>query len=90
VKHDFYTSQDISEHDNWGQLNIVDGGLSVCKVCGGMEGSLTTDCPGEKVAYETDIKVYNGEIDFIASKGWSESISKNSPKYWEAKGEINQ
>jgi hypothetical protein len=52
MKHDYYTSKDISPDDEWGQRNIVDGGLAICKVCGGGEGSLTTDCPGEKIPYE--------------------------------------
>ncbi|WP_342025764.1 hypothetical protein AADC60_24690 [Cytobacillus pseudoceanisediminis] len=85
MEHDFYTSSDISPDDNWGQLNIVDGGLSICKVCKGMEGSLTTDCPGEPVPFDTDQKVYKGEIDFVEGKGWVEQISQHSPEYWRKK-----
>lgn len=89
AKHKFLESKDISPNDNWGQLNIVDGGLAVCKVCAGMEGSLPTDCPGERMSYETADKVYLGEIDFISDKGWVESTSKHSPKYWVEKRGAN-
>lgn len=85
MEHDFYTSKDIEPDDNWGQLNIVDGGLSLCKVCGGLEGGLPTNCPGERMAMETQDKVYRGEIDFIESEGWINKISQNSPEYWRRK-----
>jgi hypothetical protein len=39
--------------------------LFICSVCGGAEGSLTTDCPGVKVPYEVGQRVYAGEIDYI-------------------------
>lgn len=80
MKHDYYTSKDIGPHDTWGQLNIVDGGLSHCKICGGLEGSLTTDCPGEMLSYEQDQKVYKGEVDFVNGQ-WVKQPSKNSPVY---------
>jgi hypothetical protein len=85
VKHDFYTSKDISIHDSWGQLNIVDGGLSLCKVCGGLEGALTTDCPGVRMPHDTEKSVYEGEIDYLEGKGWVHQASKHSPVYWELK-----
>ncbi|UFT98123.1 hypothetical protein KO561_13015 [Radiobacillus kanasensis] len=82
MKHDFYTSKDISPHDEWAQRNIVEGGLSICKVCKGAEGSLTTDCPGELIPYDLDQKVYKGEMDFIKDKGWVNNVSQHSPEYW--------
>jgi hypothetical protein len=82
MEHNYYTSKDISPDDNWGQLNIVDGGLALCKVCGELEGALPTDCPGEKNSHERGQEIYRGEIDFIAGKGWVEQPSKNSPAYW--------
>lgn len=85
MKHQFLTPKDISSDDKWGQLNIVDGGLAVCKICGGMEGSLTTDCPGEKIPYELDQQVYRGEKDYVEGKGWVNQASKSSPAYWSQK-----
>lgn len=43
---------------------ICDGGLFHCTVCGLAEGSLTTECCGEKVSLSTEEQVYNGEINF--------------------------
>jgi len=45
-----------------------EGGLAVCVVCGGTEGSLTTDCPGEKLTSEMLDRIYRGEIDFRFGK----------------------
>jgi len=72
LKHDFYTAADFmdADPDSWGVRNIVEGGLAVCKVCGGGEGSLTTDCPGEKIPYEKDQRVYAGKIDYREGQGW--------------------
>ena len=44
--------------------------LSVCEVCGGAEGSLTTDCPGTKVAYERHQEVFETNLDYTYERGW--------------------
>ncbi len=89
MKHIFLTAEDISEGDSWGQLNILDGGLGVCKVCGGMEGSLTTDCCGERIHFETDQEVYAGKIDFRKGEGW---VSKPNPtnQMWQKAAELRK
>ena len=46
--------------------NICHGGLAKCTVCGGAEGSLTTDCPGQRIDPDTDDAVYAGELDYRA------------------------
>lgn len=49
----------------WVCLNVVDGGLGVCKVCGGMEGDLTTECCGRKITKEESDLIYKeGVLDF--------------------------
>lgn len=48
---------------------ICDGGLAVCEICEGMEGSLTTECPGVKMTIEQQDSVYNKHIDFY-DRGW--------------------
>lgn len=48
--------------------NICVGGLAYCTVCGGAEGDLPTDCPGEKLAYGVLGQIYQGEIDYINGK----------------------
>lgn len=39
-------------------------GLKHCKICGGAEGSLPTDCPGVKMTPEQDDAVYQGLLDY--------------------------
>jgi len=47
--------------------------LAVCSVCGAYEGSLTTDCPGERVGYDKQQEVYTTKLDYIDGKGWHQS-----------------
>lgn len=44
-------------HDN-------EHGLAHCKVCGGAEGSLPTDCPGQLMSEQQEDAVYKGWMDF--------------------------
>jgi hypothetical protein len=44
---------------------ICDGGLAVCTVCGGAEGSLPTDCPQQKMTWEQQEAVFQGELDYV-------------------------
>ena len=60
---------------------ICDGGLSVCTVCGLIEGSLTTDCPGYNCWSDKNEDIYAGKIDFINGE-WVNKISPHSPKYY--------
>jgi len=43
-------------------------------MCGGAEGSLTTDCPCYKVPYSMGEMVYAGLIDFVVDK-WIETAA---------------
>jgi hypothetical protein len=49
---------------------ICIGGLSLCKRCGGGEGSLPTNCPGVRMTKEQEDKVYAGELDYRIREGW--------------------
>lgn len=49
---------------------ICDGGLFCCVRCGGAEGSLPTDCPGEPMPEVVRDEVYRGQIDYRHEKGW--------------------
>ena len=40
-------------------------GLAHCKVCGGVEGSLPTDCPGYRMTTSEQDAVYGEKADFI-------------------------
>ena len=44
--------------------------LSVCAVCGAYEGSLTTDCPGTKVAFTKQQEVCETLLDYTDERGW--------------------
>lgn len=46
------------------------GGLFMCKTCGGAEGSVPTDCPGERMDEATENQVYAGQLNFIRGPGW--------------------
>lgn len=48
--------------------NICDGGLAVCTVCNGVEGSLTTECPGEPMTFVRKEAVYQGHMDYQNGK----------------------
>jgi hypothetical protein len=49
---------------------FCEGGLFACTICNGFEGSLPTDCPGEKMTGERADEVYAGKIDFHETQGW--------------------
>jgi len=44
--------------------------LSVCAVCGGGEGSLTTDCPGAKIDADRQQEIYETSLDYTDTRGW--------------------
>ena len=58
--------------------SICDGGLSVCTVCGLIEGSLTTDCPGKPSHALYGDNIYAGKIDFKGGK-WVSECSPHTP-----------
>lgn len=44
--------------------------LFLCKRCGGGEGSLPTDCPGERMTAEEKDLVYAEKLNYIRNRGW--------------------
>ncbi|CVK18498.1 hypothetical protein [Sporomusa sphaeroides] len=60
---------------------VCDGGLSICKVCGLMEGSLTTDCPGEWSGKKSE-EIYAGNLDYREGQGWVEEKNPTN-QMWE-------
>ncbi len=75
MKHKYVEHKDCATD----HCNICEGGLVVCEVCGCVEGSLPTDCPGYKCYITHGDRIYKGEIDFIEGKWVEKSISMNSP-----------
>ena len=69
--------------------------LAVCSVCGGAEGTLTTDCPGTPIATERLQEIYETPLDYTDERGWylaqpgdlqlkqryGETIVKRSPRF---------
>ena len=89
MKHDFKTPEECTCNKFSTNCPICDGGLAYCKVCGGAEGSLTTDCPGERVNQELDEAVYAGSWDYREGEGW---VLKPNPtnQTWERSARINK
>jgi hypothetical protein len=60
--------------------------LAICSVCGGGEGSLTTECCGEKMGSEREEAVYLSNLNYTDEKGWhhtNESLhQRKSPKFF--------
>lgn len=51
---------------NEGDCGICNGGLALCEVCHGAEGSLTTDCCGRPITELEEYMIYNlGVLDFV-------------------------
>ena len=42
----------------------------ICSTCGGSEGDLPTDCPGEPMPYDVSRRVYAERLNFIHPFGW--------------------
>lgn len=53
------------EHD----CRICEGALSFCSRCGGGEGDLPTDCPGEVMTRYQCKQVYAEELDYRWKQG---------------------
>ena len=51
------------------------GELEYCKVCMGLEGSMPTDCPGERMTTEQSDCVYRGNLDYRKEEGWVNKLS---------------
>jgi hypothetical protein len=66
MKHVFIKHDDCP---NPGTCPICDGGWQVCKVCGGGEGALPTDCPGERMTDLQMDSVMDNQTDFSVQRG---------------------
>lgn len=49
---------------------VCKGGLRLCVDCGGVESSLTSDCPKVKIDGDQHLMISTGFIDFHVDKGW--------------------
>jgi hypothetical protein len=57
--------------------------LAVCSVCGGYEGSLTTDCSRETLSFDRQKEIYETNLDYVESRGWhqGEPMQRRSPLF---------
>lgn len=44
--------------------------LFICRVCGGAEGDLPTDYPGERMSGAQRANVYDRRVDYTRADGW--------------------
>lgn len=51
---------------------FCNGGLALCTVCRGAEGSLPSECPGTEMTREQEEDVYTGKLDFC-NGAWVEA-----------------
>lgn len=56
--------------------------LFCCRTCGGAEGSLPTDCPGERMDSSAQDAIYAGDLNFIAGHGWVRPGQHNWRRSW--------
>ena len=65
MKHTWYKCPTNCDNPH---CNFCRGGLGLCTVCNCAEGTLPTDCPGEKVNEKIQNKIYAAKLDFIKGK----------------------
>lgn len=71
MKHTYYKCDGKHYEDDYYQTycQFCDGGLATCTVCGGAEGTLTTDCVGTPVPEEVLVNlVWQGPWDYVDGK----------------------
>lgn len=59
---------------------MCEGGLALCKVCGGAEASLPTDCPGYLMRDVVSTGVQFGELDYLWRRGWVQESTWDQPR----------
>lgn len=62
----------VNDHDCFDR----EDGLAHCKICGGAEASLPTNCPGTRMSEEIADEVQAGKLDFIDGKWIAKGGSK--------------
>ena len=71
IGHKYYSCAPLymcRDNGGWSCL-YCDGGLCDCTVCGGAEGSLTSECPGVRMTEEQEYLVSKpGTLDFKNGK----------------------
>lgn len=68
-KHKYYKCNCIEQ-----QCIFCDGELSLCTVCNGAEGTLTTHCCNRKITDIEEELIYQGYLDFKNNKWESHNV----------------
>lgn len=69
--------------------HICDGGLALCTVCKGAEGSLPTECPGYAMDGSTQEAVYAGDLDYQGGKWVSPIVCGHCEKAFTREAHAN-
>lgn len=69
MNHHFYKTEDNDCPDGIRDQNDIVV-LSLCRVCGGGEASLTAHCPGRALTAEEEAGVMAGTLEFTNDKWW--------------------
>jgi hypothetical protein len=60
--------------------------LAVCEVCGGAEGTLTSDCPGARISGDRLEEIFETNLDYTDDRGWHCLAQQaRSPRFEDAK-----
>ena len=62
--------------------------LYVCRTCGGAEGTLPTECPGESMTIRVAERVYAGALDFV-NGNWVQHAIKGLVIRMDYQGPLN-
>lgn len=74
-----YRTPEECECDGRAGCPVCEGGLGICKVCGNLEGALTTHCPGAQ-SYDKSDEIYAGRLDYVHGE-WVAAASIHCPSY---------
>jgi hypothetical protein len=64
--------------------NYCEGGLFFCTVCKCAEGTLASECPGEKVDSDKEELIYDGKLDYRGGK-WVEKPSGSCYSHYDGR-----
>lgn len=77
MKHTWYECHEHHDH----HCMFCDGGLGLCTVCNGFEGTLTTDCCGRRLTEDERHRIYElGTLDFRNGQWVELPAEKGQPR----------
>ena len=58
--------------------------LFCCRTCGGAEGDMPTDCPGERMTYGQRKAIYDDDLNYTWPHGWVRPEDRQWKSAWGA------